>query len=139
MNKFCCIGRLTRTPEIKYTSGETGTIVAHFSIAISRKFKNSDGKYEADFLNCTAFGKTAQFIEKYFDKGSLIGLTGRIQTGSYINKEGIKIYTTDIVVEEVDFAENKNTSNEKPKNIYENKEIETFVTVPENSDELPFL
>lgn len=108
MNKVIIVGRLTRDPEIKYSTGENATAIARFSLAVNRKFKNDEGNYDADFINCIAFGKTAEFIEKYFTKGMAIGIAGRIQTGSYTNKEGQKVYTTDVVVEETEFVESKN-------------------------------
>lgn len=110
MNKVELVGRLTRDVEIRTT--ESGTVTARFSIAVSRRFKNAEGVYEADFINCVAFGKTAEFIGKYFSKGSMIGVTGRIQTGNYTNKDGQKVYTTDVVVEECEFAESKNAAGE---------------------------
>lgn len=108
MNKVIIVGRLTRDPEIKYSTGENATAIARFSLAVNRKFKNDEGNYDADFINCIAFGKTAEFIEKYFSKGMAMGIAGRIQTGSYTNKEGQKVYTTDVVVEETEFVESKN-------------------------------
>lgn len=108
MNKVIVVGRLTRDPEMKYTTGESATAIARFSLAVNRKFKNADGEYEADFINCVAFGKTAEFIEKYFNKGMAMGIAGRIQTGSYTNKDGQKVYTTEVVVEETEFVESKN-------------------------------
>ena len=87
MNKVIIIGRFTRDPEIKYSTGERATATARVSRAVNRRFKNKEGNYDADFINCVAFGKTAEFIEKYFTKGMAIGITGRIQTGSYTNKE----------------------------------------------------
>ena len=136
MNKVIIIGRFTRDPEIKYTTGENATATARFSLAVNRRFKNKEGDYDADFINCVAFGKTAEFIEKYFTKGMAIGITGRIQTGSYTNKEGQKVYTTDVVVEETEFVESKN------KNTAENTVTSNFnVTNSEESsdDELPFI
>ena len=136
MNKVVIIGRFTRDPEIKYTTGENATATARFSLAVNRRFKNKEGNYDADFINCVAFGKTAEFIEKYFTKGMAIGITGRIQTGSYTNKEGQKVYTTDVVVEETEFVESKN------KNMTENTAtINSNVTNSEefSDDELPFI
>lgn len=104
MNKVILIGRLTRDPEVRYTEG--GTSIARFSIAVDRKFK-SQGQPEADFPSIVAFGKTAEFVEKYFRQGNRIGLVGRIQTGSYTNNDGAKVYTTDVVAEEVEFVESK--------------------------------
>lgn len=108
MNKVQIVGRLTRDPEIRYSTGEKATATARFSIAVNRRFKNQDGGYDADFINCVAFGKTGEFVEKYFKKGGLIGICGRIQTGNYTNKDGIKVYTTDVVVDECEFVGGKN-------------------------------
>ena len=137
MNKVIIIGRFTRDPEIKYTTGENATATARFSLAVNRRFKNKEGNYDADFINCVAFGKTAEFIEKYFTKGMAIGITGRIQTGSYTNKEGQKVYTTDVVVEETEFVESKNkgTSDNVPNN-NENSNSDFEEVISE--DEMPF-
>ena len=102
MNKVILTGRFTRDPEIKYTND--GTSIARFSIAVNRRFVKEGSDQKADFLNCIAFGKSAEFIEKYFFKGMKADLSGRIQTGSYTNKDGVKVYTTDIVVEEIEFG-----------------------------------
>ena len=137
MNKVSIIGRFTRDPEIKYTTGENATATARFSLAVNRRFKNKEGNYDADFINCVAFGKTAEFIEKYFTKGMAIGITGRIQTGSYTNKEGQKVYTTDVVVEETEFVESKNkgTSDNVPNNnVNSNSDFEETIS----DDEMPF-
>ena len=137
MNKVIIIGRFTRDPEIKYSTGENATATARFSLAVNRRFKNKEGNYDADFINCVAFGKTAEFIEKYFTKGMAIGITGRIQTGSYTNKEGQKIYTADVVVEETEFVESKNkgTSDNVPNNnANSNSDFEETVS----DDEMPF-
>ena len=137
MNKVIIIGRFTRDPEIKYSTGENATATARFSLAVNRRFKNKEGNYDADFINCVAFGKTAEFIEKYFTKGMAIGITGRIQTGSYTNKEGQKVYTTDVVVEETEFVESKNksTSDNVPNNnVNSNSDFEEVIS----DDEMPF-
>lgn len=131
MNKVEIVGRLTRDVEIRTT--ENGTVTARFSIAVSRRFKNVEGVYEADFINCVAFGKTAEFIEKYFSKGSMIGVTGRIQTGSYTNKDGQKVYTTDVVIEECEFVTSKSDNNNTTKP--EDPVTPDFVDVPANTDE----
>ena len=109
MNSVQLVGRLTRDPDVRYTDG--GTTVARFTLAVDRRFKK-DGGDEADFISCVAFGKTAEFLEKWFRKGQHLGLTGRIQTGSYVNQEGTKIYTTDVVTENVEFVESKGASAE---------------------------
>jgi single-strand DNA-binding protein len=108
MNKVILMGRLTRDPEVRM-SGDTA--VARFSLAVDRRFKK-DGEQAADFINCVAFGKTGEFIEKYGHKGTKFVVEGRILTGSYTNKDGQKVYTTDVVVEQVEFAESKNSAGE---------------------------
>lgn len=100
------MGRLTRDPEIRYSQGDNAMAVARYSLAVDRRFKR-DGDATADFINCVAFGKSAEFAEKYLHQGTKIAVTGRIQTGSYTNKDGQKVYTTDVVVEEHEFAESK--------------------------------
>jgi single-strand DNA-binding protein len=107
MNKAMLIGRLTRDPEVRYSQGENQTAVARFTLAVDRRFKRAGETSEADFIGCVAFGKQAEFIEKYFKQGMKMVAVGRIQTGSYTNKDGQKVYTTDVVVEEVEFAESK--------------------------------
>lgn len=110
MNKVILMGRLTKDPEIRYSQGANGsTATARYSLAVDRKFKQ-EGQPNADFINCIAFGKLGEFAEKYLHKGTKIAVVGRIQTGSYTNKDGQKVYTTDVVVEEQEFAESKNSS-----------------------------
>jgi single-strand DNA-binding protein len=104
MNKVTLIGRLTKDPEIR--TAQSGTTVARYSLAVQRAFKNN-GQQETDFINCVCFGKTAEFAEKYLHKGTKIAVNGRIQTGSYTNKDGQKVYTTDVVVEEHEFVESR--------------------------------
>ena len=141
MNKTILMGRLTRDPEVRYSTGEKATATARFSIAINRRFKNAEGGYDADFINCVAFGKTGEFVEKYFQKGSMIALTGRIQTGSYTNKEGVKVYTTDVVVEEVEFAGGKNENGgSSPRPESSNASNDGFMNIPDGVEDegLPF-
>ena len=109
MNKVILMGRLTRDPEVRYSQGENASAVARFSLAVDRRFKNDD-QPSADFISCVAFGKTAEFFEKFGRKGTKFVIEGRIQTGSYTNKDGQKVYTTDVVVEQAEFAESKNAS-----------------------------
>lgn len=109
MNKVILMGRLTRDPEVRYTHGGNSTAVAQYTLAVDRRFKR-DGEASADFINCVAFGKAAEFAEKYFRQGNRIVVSGRIQTGSYTNRDGNKVYTTDVVVEEQEFAESKAVS-----------------------------
>lgn len=106
MNKVILMGRLTRDPEIRYSQGERPTAVARYTLAVDRRFKR-DGDQNADFINCIAFGKSGEFAEKYLRQGTKITICGRIQTGSYTNRDGQKVYTTDVVVEEQEFAESK--------------------------------
>ncbi len=108
MNKVILMGRLTREPEVRYSQGENALAIARFSLAVDRRFaRNSSDGQTADFINCVAFGKTAEFMEKYTHKGTKLVVEGRIQTGSYTNKDGNKVYTTDVVVENTEFAESK--------------------------------
>ena len=109
MNKIVLMGRLTRDPEVRYSQGANATAVARYSLAVDRRFKR-DGEPTADFINCVAFGRIAEFAEKYFRQGLKVVVTGRIQTGSYTNKDGVRVYTTDVVVEEQEFAESKAVS-----------------------------
>ena len=134
MNSVQLIGRLTRDPEIRYTDG--GASIARFSLAVDRRFKQENGA-DADFINIVAFGKTAEFIEKYFHKGMKIALNGRIQTGSYTDKDGKKVYATDVIAENVEFCESKGNSanNDAPAPASDGD----FMSVPDGIDEeLPF-
>lgn len=106
MNKTILMGRLARDPEISYTTGDKPSAVARFTLAVDRRIKKEGGQ-NADFISCVAFGKSAEFAEKYLKKGTKIALEGRIQTGSYTNKEGQKVYTTDVAVDQMEFAESK--------------------------------
>lgn len=138
MNKCTLVGRLTKDPEIRYSQGENTTATARFSVAVNRRFKNAEGNYDADFINCVAFGKTAEFLEKYFKKGMAIGLTGHIQTGSYTNKDGQKVYTTDVIVEETEFVESKNASNNTTKDTSTYSAPTSSVVVEDDDDSFPF-
>ena len=110
MNKVILMGRLTRDPEVRYSQGESATAVARFTLAVDRRFRRDDAS--TDFIGCVAFGRNAEFIEKYFRQGTKALITGRIQTGSYTNRDGQKVYTTDVVVEDQEFAESKNSQGE---------------------------
>lgn len=107
MNKVILMGRLTRDPEIRYSSGQNSIAVGRFNLAVDRRFKKEGEEQQADFISCVAFGKIAEFLEKYTRQGTKLVIEGRIQTGSYTNRDGIKVYTTDIVVENAEFAESK--------------------------------
>ena len=109
MNKVILMGRLTRDPEVRYSAGENALAIARYTLAVDRRFRR-DGEATADFISCVSFGRTAEFAEKYFRQGLKIIVSGRIQTGSYTNRDGQKVYTTEVVVEEQEFAEGKNFS-----------------------------
>ena len=112
MNKVILMGRLTRDPEVRYSQGENATAVARYTLAVDRRQSrsNQNGEQTADFIQCVAFGRSGEFAEKYFRKGTKVVVTGRIQTGSYTNKDGQRVYTTDVVVEDQEFAESKAAS-----------------------------
>ena len=134
MNKVIIMGRCTRDPEVRY-GGANNTAVAKFSLAVDRRIKK-EGEQAADFISCVAFGKTAEFLEKYGKKGTKFVVEGHIQTGSYINKEGNKVYTTDVMVESVEFAESKKADDSNPEPQPDN---DGFMNIPDGIDEeLPF-
>lgn len=136
MNKVILIGRLTREPEVRYSQGNESMCIARYSLAVDRKYKKDD-EQTADFISCVAFGKNGEFAEKYLHKGTKIAVTGRIQTGSYTNKDGQKVYTTDVVVEEHEFCESKGTGgNEVPTF---KPDANGFMSIPDGiEEELPF-
>lgn len=107
INKVLLRGRAVRDPEIRYTQGQNSTAVARYTLAVDRRYSGPDGKREADFISCVAFGKAAEFCERYVHKGTALCICGRLQTGSYTNKEGQKVYTTDVIVEEQEFSESR--------------------------------
>ena len=136
MNKVILMGRLTRDPEIRYSQGEQSTAVARYTIAVDRRFRRDGDQQTADFINCVAFGRQGEFAEKYFRKGIKIAITGRIQTGSYTNKDGQRVYTTDVVIEEQEFAESKSAS---AGNAAGSAVGDGFMSIPNGIDEeLPF-
>lgn len=139
MNKVILMGRLTRDPEVRYSGGDNATAVAKYSLAVDRRFKR-DNEPSADFINCVGFGKTAEFAEKYFRKGMRICVVGRIQTGSYTNRDGQKVYTTYVVVEEQEFAESKGASeNNGADRPQPTTDSDGFMNIPDGIDEeLPF-
>ena len=144
MNKVILMGRLTREPEIRYSQGENLTAIARYSLAVDRRYNKE--QQSADFISCVAFGKNAEFAEKYLRKGTKICVVGRIQTGSYTNNNGAKVYTTDVVVEEHEFAESKGSqesNNQASQNNYAPGPSYTgndgFMNIPDGIDEeLPF-
>lgn len=143
MNKVMLMGRLTRDPEVRYTQGEQPVAVARYTLAVDRRFKKNDDQQPADFIGCTAFGRLGEFAEKYLHQGIKIAIAGRIQTGSYTNKDGQKVYTTDVVVEECEFAESKNASggggNTGSGYLPASVVKDGFMNIPDGADEeLPF-
>lgn len=110
MNKVILMGRLTRDPEVRYSQGEQATAIARYTLAVDRRFRRDGDQQTADFIGCVAFGRLGEFAEKYLRKGTKVVVTGRIQTGSYTNKDGQKVYTTDVIVEDQEFAESKSAS-----------------------------
>ena len=141
MNKVILMGRLTRDPDIRYTqsnSAQEQTCIARYSLAVNRRF-NRDGEQKADFISCVAFGRQAEFAEKYLRKGTKIVLAGRIQTGSYTNRDGQKVYTTDVVVEEQEFAESKTAGQIAQQNPAPMTREDGFMEIPDGlEEELPF-
>ena len=135
MNKVVLMGRLTRDPDVRYTQGEKSTCVARYTLAVDRRTKEK----ETDFISCVAFGKAGEFAEKYLHKGMKILVEGRIQTGSYTNKDGKKIYTTDVVVESTEFAESRNSAQQAPAEPTADMG-EGFMRIPDGVDDegLPF-
>ena len=136
MNKVILMGRLTRDPEIRYSQGENATAIARFSLAIDRKYKR-EGEPTADFINCVAFGKTAEIIEKYCRQGIKLVVEGRWQTGSYTNRDGVNVYTNDCVVENLEFAESKASSENSTKPETQSNE---WANIPDGVEDegLPF-
>lgn len=146
MNKVILIGRLVAEPEIRYSQGENVSCIARYRLAVDRKYKR-EGEQAADFISCVAFGKAGEFVEKYLKKGTKIAVVGRIQTGSYTNNEGNKVYTTDVVVEEHEFCESKSSqaqNNSNEGNAYvppapQASGGDGFMNIPEGlEEELPF-
>lgn len=110
MNKAILMGRLTRDPEVRYSQSDSAMAIARYTLAVDRRFTRNNDENTADFITCVAFGKAGEFAEKYLRKGTKVAVTGRIQTGSYTNKDGVKVYTTEVIVEDQEFAESKNSS-----------------------------
>nr|DAF24958.1 MAG TPA: Single strand binding protein [Caudoviricetes sp.] len=138
MNKVILMGRLCADPEVRYSQNENQTAVARYRLAVDRRFKR-EGDQTADFIPCVAFGKAAQFAEYYLHRGTKIIITGRIQTGSYTNKDGQKIYTTDVVVEDQEFAESKGASSGNGGTAPQAADPDGFMSLPDGIDkELPF-
>lgn len=144
MNKVILMGRLTRDPDVRYSQGENSMAIARYSLAVDRRFNRGNDGNNTDFINIVAFGKAGEFAEKYLHKGTKVLVTGRIQTGSYTNKDGQKVYTTDVVAEDQEFAESKNASGEGGMGNYNRESAPAaadgdFMSIPEGIvEELPF-
>lgn len=137
MNKVILMGRLTRDVETRYSQGNEPMAISRYALAVDRRSK-TDGEQSADFINCVAFGRAGEFAEKYFRKGMKVAITGRIQTGSYTNKDGVKVYTTEVVIEEQEFAESKQSS-ESERPAPSANSGDGFMNIPDGIDEeLPF-
>ena len=145
MNKVILMGRLTRDPEVRYSAGENALAIARYTLAVDRRFRR-DGEATADFISCVVFGRGAEFAEKYFHQGIRIVVSGRIQTGSYTNKDGVKVYTTEVIVEEQEFAESRAESDANRANFQHQAAPapsadagDGFMNIPEGIDDvLPF-
>ena len=155
MNKVILMGRLTRDPDIRYTQGDNSMAIARYTLAVDRRRANADGQREADFISCVSFGKQAEFAERYLHQGTKVAAQGRIQTGSYTNKDGQKVYTTDVVVDDLEFAESKSASENRGGSSYSGRGagqqsggsqaavgegFEGFMNIPEGIEDegLPF-
>lgn len=139
MNKVILMGRLTRDPDARWTQGPEQSAVARYTLAVNRRFQKEGGA-TADFISCVAFGRQAEFAEKYLRQGTKIAIIGRIQTGSYTNREGRKVYTTDVVVEEQEFAEGKNAERPREQGATPQANTDGFMTIPDGVDEdIPFM
>lgn len=141
MNKVILMGRFTRNAEIRYSSRENATAIARFTLAVNRQFQKEENEQKANFISCIAFGKTAEVIEKYTYQGMKIVIEGHIQTGSYTNKDGNKVYTTQVVVENLEFAEKKGTTEENSGEADESEssiDEDGFINIPDGDEELPF-
>ena len=139
MNVVILMGRLTKNPDVRWSAGENPQAVGRYTLAVDRRFKK-EGAQNADFINCVCFGKQAEFSEKYLKQGTKIVIKGRIQTGSYTNREGAKVYTTDVVIEEQDFAESKNNEKSQKPKTEDRSNDNDFMSVPDGiEEELPFL
>ena len=146
MNKIILMGRLTRDPDIRYSQGENQLAIARFSLAVDRRFKRQ-GDPDADFFKCTAFGRQAEFVEKYLKQGTKILLAGRVQNDNYTNKNGEKVYSVQIIAEEIEFAESKNAQGntggmggfQPPQPDLSNAADDGFINLPNGiEEELPF-
>ena len=149
MNKVILMGRLTRDPEVRYSAGDNSMAIARYTLAVDRRFKR-DNEPSADFIPCVVFGRSGEFAEKYFRQGMRVSVSGRIQTGSYTNKDGVRVYTTEVIVEEQEFAESRAESEANRGAFYQSAPSQAapspsvdagdgFMNIPDGIDEeLPF-
>lgn len=139
MNKAILIGRLTKDPDIRYSEGAEPMCIARYTLAVDRRGKKTEGQPSADFISCVAFGKNGEFAEKYLRKGTKIALEGHIQTGSYTNRSGVKVYTTDVIVDSQEFAESKGSSAGETNSAAPSTDGDGFMNIPDEiGEELPF-
>ena len=140
MNKIILMGRLTKTPEVRYSQGATQTAIARFLLAVDRRWKR-EGEPDADFFNCTAFGRTAEFAEKYLNQGTKVVVIGRVQNDNYTNKDGQKVYSVQVIVEEMEFAESKKESPKDPVGQQDRPaHTDGFMQIPDGAEEeMPFV
>lgn len=139
MNKIILLGRLTRNPEVRYSSGEKSTAISRFTLAVNRKYVKENDEIKADFFNCTAFGKQGEFVEKYLKQGTKVALSGRVQNDNYTNREGQKVYSVQIIVEEIEFAESKGSSETTQATEPGLADNNGFMNIPTGlEEELPF-
>ena len=140
MNLVVLVGRLTKEPDVRYTAGEKPMAVARYTLAVYRRVRKQEGQQSADFISCVAFGASAEFANNYLHKGTKIAVNGRIQTGSYVNKDGNTVYTTDVIVENQEFAESKKASEGGQPVNHNTQNNDDFMKIPEGvEEELPFV
>ena len=141
MNKVILLGRLTRDPDVRYSQSSDDMAIARFTLAVDRRGRRQEGSEQqtADFISCVAFGRTAEFVEKYLRQGTKVAVQGRIQTGSYTNREGQRAYTTDVILDEIEFAESKNAGSSPEARREPERDSDGFMQIPDGfDDELPF-
>ena len=142
MNSVQLVGRMVRDPEIRYSTGENATASCRFTVAVNRRYKNKEtNQYDADFIGCVSFGATSEFINKYFKKGDFISINGRITTGNYVNKDGVKVYTTDVTVENAEFAGGKGSGSSEGSVPTQKPNTDDFMNIPDavgDDEDLPF-
>jgi len=139
MNRVILMGRLTRDPDVKYSQGAEPMAIARYTLAVDRRGKQKEGQPSADFIPCVAFGRLGEHAEKYYKQGTKVVIEGHIQTGSYTNKEGVKVYTTDVIVDSQEFAESKGSSSGTQNTAPASTSGDGFMNIPDEiQEELPF-